>query len=358
VRHRQYGGSHEGERKLAAKLSKKYGTAVQLLLAESAEADAPTNRGDRNPHDSGRGPEGQPPCHDEAWYELRPNESGSQDLNFLSTDFDPLAALTGGDASEELVHHSNPWMGNVVPPPDVSGDDDLEREGGIPSYQPAPLILDNVEKFAIYLPRDDPLRRENLRKRSVAAATSSASRRIKPKHPFDFIAQSFDTVGPYSVLYKLHRERIRVVIRYVNAIRGTLTGTLLAFDKHMNMILRDVEEVYSPRPVDEHNDRSNLDLELDRRRAMEMEILKDSGGCLDHHDKNVDSIPAPGWAVRKRSMRQILVRGDMVVSVYGASKERKVSCSRYFNRATRRQGETLNATVKSSHESEAQGEAT
>ena len=38
------------------------------------------------------------------------------------------------------------------------------------------------------------------------------------------------------------------------------------------------------------------------------------------------------WNVKKRQMKQLLVRGDMVVSIYEASKERRnVDKSRYYH---------------------------
>merc|ERR1712194_476670 len=83
----------------------------------------------------------------------------------------------------------------------------------------------------------------------------------------------------HSFLFRMReeRKRVKIVIRYVNMVRGTLTGTVIAFDKHMNMILRDVEEVYSPRLANEENEKSNLDLELERQRRIRASTEGKSG---------------------------------------------------------------------------------
>jgi small nuclear ribonucleoprotein (snRNP)-like protein len=49
------------------------------------------------------------------------------------------------------------------------------------------------------------------------------------------------------VLYTLYRTKasIRVVTRHSRGIRGVSTGSLLAFDKHMNLVMKDVEEKYT-----------------------------------------------------------------------------------------------------------------
>jgi len=61
------------------------------------------------------------------------------------------------------------------------------------------------------------------------------------------MAAQHENSGPLSVLHSMHvqRQRVRVMVRYVDCIRGALTGYVLAFDKQMNMILRDVDEVYT-----------------------------------------------------------------------------------------------------------------
>ena len=82
----------------------------------------------------------------------------------------------------------------------------------------------------------------------------------------------------------------------------------------MNLILRDVEEVYSPRPVnfgDNRHDESNVEAELGRRRRALREC--NTGICKGANDR---------WCIRKRTMKQILVRGDNVVLVYKADNER------------------------------------
>ena len=283
--YQKFGGSYEGEKKLASKLAKKYGTGVRLLLAESAlrqkhaPAAAPQNdsTGDTK--------------HEEEWYNLRPEEIGSGNVDFLSDSFDPLSALC---RPESEIVDANPWI----------------------SSSP---ILDSVGKFFDRLPECDPLRREpriaHSRKRPPTASDANLlSKKSKTLSPFALIAQNYET-GPLSVLFRLQNQRIRALVRYVNGIRGTVTGTLIAFDKHMNMIIRDCEEVYSPRPTgdDYEQKESNLDTELTRRRNALQECLADS---------NVQIGPRNAWSIRQRAMKQILVRGDNVVLVYKAATER------------------------------------
>jgi small nuclear ribonucleoprotein (snRNP)-like protein len=54
-------------------------------------------------------------------------------------------------------------------------------------------------------------------------------------------------VGPLAVLAKWHasQQRIYVVTRHASGVRGRAIGTLVAFDKYLNLLLRDVEETYT-----------------------------------------------------------------------------------------------------------------
>lgn len=282
--YQKYGASYEGERKLASKLAKKYGTAVRLLLAEST-VDVAKN----SPSQTTKAP-GKAEKREESWYNLRSNEVASGDISFVSDGFDPVAALA---ASEAQVAKTNDWV----------------------SHCP---LLDTVGQFSFHLPPEDPLRRDptTLKRPPAPGKTASlAKKKQRHGHPFESIANDFEA-GPLSVLHRFQRQRIRVVVRYVNAIRGTLTGNLLAFDKHMNMILRNVVEVYSPRPLDSAS-KSNLDTEIERRQK----LLEES-----------KTERPEAWSVRRREMKQIMVRGDNVVSVYRASEEKHTTTSIYHTK--------------------------
>ena len=45
-------------------------------------------------------------------------------------------------------------------------------------------------------------------------------------------------VGPLSLLQRCHSEggRVRVVVRHCGGVRGECVGTVLAFDKHLNLV--------------------------------------------------------------------------------------------------------------------------
>lgn len=226
----------------------------------------------------------------EEWYQLNDKEKESGCVNFLTDRFDPLAAL--------LPHN---WFS-------IETNHTFVRE--------AP-ILDRVDQFRSFLPNCDPLfclaaKSNTKRDRRLDESTSNK----KTKVPSCFAATaSLHATGPFSVLYRAfaERQRVRVVTRYVNGIRGTLTGYLTAFDKHMNLILQDVDENYSPpRRLtcgnDDNNDRSNMEAEVQRRVDGGNNISSSGGGSH--------------WTNRQRHMRQIMVRGDIVVAVYRAADER------------------------------------
>ena len=112
-----------------------------------------------------------------------------------------------------------------------------------------------------------------------------------------------------SILYDavMRRKRVRILVRYLDGIRGTLTGHLLAFDKHYNMLLRDVQEVYSPHFV--------ISACKEGESRVEHELARRLRGYAP------DCAVGEAWTCRQRQLRQILVRGDNVVLVYRPDQE-------------------------------------
>lgn len=311
----KFGGSYETETKLAAKLAKKYGsTAVKLLTAasvvvpkgQSNTAEAVENATSINNNNKSI-------RRDEEWYQLTDQERGSRVVDFTSSRFDPLTALTG---SQQAVVTANPGL--------------LQQC----------RLMDRVDQCRSILPPTDPLYRPAVtssRKRSRASADqavgdssdskkppATAGNKPKPPSCFASLAEPYEK-GPLSVLYTclMQRQRVRVVIRYVNGIRGTVTGYLVAFDKHLNMILRDADEVYSPRRVDTaHADTAAA---ADAKETTTADAIPVSN-LEAEVQRRVSGLRGPAanqqWTVRQRHLAQILIRGDNVVLVYKAEAER------------------------------------
>lgn len=96
------------------------------------------------------------------------------------------------------------------------------------------------------------------------------------------------TAGPLLLLKQIcaERGRAKVLTRHARGVRGSSTGTLVAFDKYMNMVLKDVEEDYT------------VLLRVERERPG-----KPSRMCRRQER-------------RHRTLRQVFVRGESVVCVF------------------------------------------
>ena len=305
----KFGGTVEGE----AKLAKKYGNNVRLLLTTTTTTTTSSNgtsidvSKDAQTHATASN-------RSEDWYELTASEFNSGDISFVSSSFDPYAALS---ADMHDVMKANPSVGQ------------------------APMI-DNVSKFRQLLPREDPQHLVPSKRSAAAAAATRAQQKAKAASgtsaavthkiaipgAFTALADRFDK-GPFALLRDIHtkKQRVRVMVRYVDCIRGTLTGYVLAFDKHFNMILRDVDEVYSGRATkagatDEKNGGigidgklSNVEVEVKRRTCF---VGGSGGGRKSNTNANNDN----GLLLKRRHIQQMLVRGDCGVMIWRADEER------------------------------------
>lgn len=262
----KFGGSHAGEHKLAAKLAQKYGALVQLQIVTPAPAKPAAVSGATTTTQSAN-------VHTEEYFALTTPQRRSGIVSFTDARFDPRAALS---ASQNVVREANPWLGQAS-------------------------LLDRLDLCRSLLPESDPLYQPALAKR----ATKPAARPPKLKAPPALAAiASLYQEGPLSILYQalVRRKRVRVLVRYLHGIRGTLSGHLLAFDKHFNLLLSDATEVYSPSHIADDN-KSPTEREVERRLR-----------AYQHND-------TAAWTCRQRYLGQVLVRGDNVVLVYKPEQE-------------------------------------
>ena len=80
--------------------------------------------------------------------------------------------------------------------------------------------------------------------------------------------------GPMAVLQKCveNQARVKILTRKLNGVRGSCIGVLVAFDKHWNLALVDVDETYSRpryRKPEYDNGQTNKNPEKTRQTAAE-----------------------------------------------------------------------------------------
>jgi small nuclear ribonucleoprotein (snRNP)-like protein len=155
----------------------------------------------------------------------------------------------------------------------------------------------NYQKLATIVP---------VKKPPKTKSTDSAPASPREPQLFEALADTY-LDGPFTLLRRcfLARARVCVVVRRVNSVRGTLHGYLKAFDKHMNMVLLDVQQQWIPPHQYAAQDRA-------KRHA------RDTGSRVPDEEVPLLSVAD---ARRNRSFtttsyaKQLFVRGDNVVMV-------------------------------------------
>ena len=123
---------------------------------------------------------------------------------------------------------------------------------------PSAPVLDNVDAF---IKKMEGKGRAICQKKRSEASTSSGGpssvrrftaeqmpiqgTRKDPRNILTFMEKQKE--GPFSALQKCVTEgrKIKVSTRKLNGVRGTCTGVLIAYDKHWNLAMIDVDETYN-----------------------------------------------------------------------------------------------------------------
>jgi small nuclear ribonucleoprotein (snRNP)-like protein len=111
------------------------------------------------------------------------------------------------------------------------------------------LALDNLYKARYLLPENDPDRLQVKARDDVAisfsgVATDKPKPQVRYQAPFAAIASSFSE-GPLALLKNSLNKEIRVSVRRRGGVNSWCSGRLLAFDRHLNIILVNANERYS-----------------------------------------------------------------------------------------------------------------
>ncbi|KAF4027423.1 LSM domain-containing protein [Phytophthora infestans] len=267
------------ERQLCAKLFKKYGEAPDFTSAGDTAKEKDITKA--------AGPVSYPNAMYDRGFEayLLPKATDSP-LDFRSAQFDALKALQTPKQQLKLP---------VV----------------------AAYPLDNTQKCRHLLPESDVNRQTlvaRLKKANPSAAEAKAVAVKKVPAPatpslFEQLAETY-LDGPFRVLRHCFLERMRVfvVIRRVNSVRGTCSGFLKAFDKHMNLVLLDVTQDFIPLSTHER---------LLRQVREDKRPVSDAVFSAADQRRNRRVFASAG-GTRREYVKQLFIRGDNVVSVSAA----------------------------------------
>ncbi|EFA85828.1 putative small nuclear ribonucleoparticle-associated protein [Heterostelium album PN500] len=151
---------------------------------------------------------------------------------------------------------------------------------------------------------------EELKKSSIKK-TERESHKV-----FDNIAKRF-TDGPLSLLKRAleGRKRIKAVIRGLRGIRGCCIGYIMAFDKHYNIILTDVEEEIIRKVYNNHDTSINDKLNKVDEEQEEYDPTKPSIPPTTTTTTTSYNRIKPTITKDKRYYGQLFIKGNTIVSI-------------------------------------------
>jgi len=165
---------------------------------------------------------------------------------------------------------------------------------------------DNLSKCRSLLPEEDAYFNDKVTIGELHDPVKEAEKRkLSSSKPFapvlDVVASCFSN-GPMSVLYRsyMNKSNVRIRTRAIDGDRGTIVGKLEAFDKHMNMILRNAEEEFF---VKIQGKDILSAIESGERFPRRIDL------------RNISPKRMYRFPIKRVLRRRILVRGDMVVFI-------------------------------------------
>lgn len=201
----------------------------------------------------------------------------------------------------------------------------IYSESGIDIPDPSAPIFDNVESFVSKVVKPAETKKSNEAKPSTSGPVPSRrftedqmpvpGRKKIVRNIFTFMQKQSEG-GPMSVLSRCveKRVRVKVVTRKLNGARGFCTGIIVAFDKHWNLALIDVDETYSRlrhrKPeADALSDEmeSKLNVAPATKNAMKRETVGESTVQIVKTRRSTE--------LCQRHVPQVVLRGEHVVLV-------------------------------------------
>lgn len=119
---------------------------------------------------------------------------------------------------------------------------------------------------------------------------------------------------------------MRVWIRHCVGVRGVCEGVPVAFDRHMNLVLRDVVERYVPfrtttngGVTESASKRKRMKRKSKKKEQSEQENIKDDISRTEQsssvgHVTSLGSHVIPSGAITRR-LNQLFIRGDNVIMI-------------------------------------------
>ncbi|OWZ16225.1 hypothetical protein PHMEG_00010011 [Phytophthora megakarya] len=272
------------ERQLCAKLFKKYGEALDLTsvggTADQSDVDPPT-----------ASISFVNVTYDCDFKPFEQHKASDSPLDFRSAQFDALKALQVPKTQLKLP------VATAYPLDNIQKCRHLVRAVRMQPDE----YSDANRKTLVVRPKETAIPSAEAKAATVKKTTSPVMRSL-----FEELADSY-LDGPFRILRRcfLERMRVLVVVRRVNSVRGTCSGFLKAFDKHLNLVLLDVTQEFVP---------LNTHEKLLREVREGKRTASDAVFSVTDRRRNRRVLASAGGTQREY-IKQIFVRGDNVVSV-------------------------------------------